>query len=520
MPFETKDYVLAITGHDVEEWRGELLPSSAAPDPAELPPGLDRKAARRTRSSGLARRFGPLCALGRAGLRQLLQGLRAARLRPRRLTRLRKRHRPHDPVRSRLSLAKPRLATVLSRAPARADRQRSKKTLRSHSGRGLPLCRAPELTAFPVERSGIVEKAEAEQFSRVTRQSAGAAMAASRANWERSDARADAALSAVDFRPHRACRPPSRRRGGGLQPPRGLAPPHQLRGSRAPHPPACAGAAEARRRLGDRVATLAWNSYRHLELYYAVSGMGAVCHTVNPRLSPDQIVYIINHAGIARALRRPHLRARWRAIAPHRANPASGRGAADRRGRTCPTSRCPPACALSATKTLIAAADDDFVWPEFDESTAASLCYTSGTTGRPERRALQPSLDGAARLRGRHGRTCSACAPPTACCRSCRCSTSTPGACRIARRWSGAKLVMPGRHLDGASLHELFEAERVTFTAGVPTVWLGLLQHLRDSGEQLDTLKRIADRRLGLPAGADRGIRRASTASRSCMAGA
>ena len=142
----------------------------------------------------------------------------------------------------------------------------------------------------------------------------------------------------------------------------------------------------------------------------------------------------------------------------------------------------PPGMALHCYDTLMDAADEDYAWPSFDENTASALCYTSGTTGRPKGVLYRH------RSTVLHAYAIAlpdvlCCAPPTACCRWCRCSTSTPGASPTAPALTGAALVLPGRHLDGASMAALLNEERVTFTAGVPTVWLGLLQHLRASGE-------------------------------------
>jgi acyl-CoA synthetase (AMP-forming)/AMP-acid ligase II len=240
---------------------------------------------------------------------------------------------------------------------------------------------------------------------------------------------------------------------------------------------------------GDRVATLAWNSYRHLELYYAISGIGAVCHTVNPRLALDDIAYIVNHAedvvlfadtglaGLVTALA-PLVRDTVRTVVMMTDAAAM------------PEVTLAPGMNLGCYETLMAEADAADAWPEFDENTAAALCYTSGTTGRPKGvlyshrstvihalGANQPDVFGM-----RATDRVLLCTPMFH-----ACGWSIPYIAPMA----GAAQIYPGRHLDGASLHHLAETERATFSMAVPTVWLGVLQHLRDTGGKLTTLRRL-----------------------------
>ncbi|MEO1689178.1 MAG: AMP-binding protein, partial [Pseudomonadota bacterium] len=238
--------------------------------------------------------------------------------------------------------------------------------------------------------------------------------------------------------------------------------------------------AAALARLGvrrhDRVGTIAWNNQRHLEAYYAISGMGAVCHVMNPRYSPEQLVYIMNHAEdrvllidatfvpLIAALK-PHLKSVEHVVvmAPSDAQPET------------------PFEALNYDD-LIAAEPADFAWPsDLDERDAAGLCYTSGTTGNPK------GVLYSHRSTVLHGMMA---ALPSV----CGVDESTvilpvvpmfhvmawgiPYAALIA----GAKLVMPGPRLDGASLFELMDAEKVDMAAGVPTIWLGLLGEMQKRG--------------------------------------
>ncbi len=239
----------------------------------------------------------------------------------------------------------------------------------------------------------------------------------------------------------------------------------------------------------DRVATLAWNGFRHLELYYAISGMGAICHTANPRLATDDIAYIMNDArsvllfadttfAAAIAAAMPLCHGRVRAVVMM----------CDRAGM--PELKLPAGMALLCYEELMAAADEAFDWPTFDERTAASLCYTSGTTGRPKgvlyshrSTVLHAYATNAANAFGL--RFYDRVMPVVPMFHVNAWGLPYSGLA------AGASMVMPGRHLDGPSVARLMNDERVTISAGVPTVWLGLLQHLRASGERLHTVKRL-----------------------------
>jgi fatty-acyl-CoA synthase len=236
---------------------------------------------------------------------------------------------------------------------------------------------------------------------------------------------------------------------------------------------------------GARVATLAWNGYRHLELYFGVSGSGRVLHTLNPRLHPDQVVWIANHAEdeilcfdmtFLPLVQAVHAKCttikHWVAMCD-----------ADK----LPTDSGIPN--LTSYETLLAGQSTHYTWPELDENTASSMCYTSGTTGNPKAALYS------------HRSTllhAYAAALPDVMCISARDSILPVVPMFHVNAWgipysaamTGAKLVFPGPALDGKSIYELIEAEKVTFAAGVPTVWQMLLSHMKPNGLNFSSLKR------------------------------
>jgi len=241
-------------------------------------------------------------------------------------------------------------------------------------------------------------------------------------------------------------------------------------------------------RAGDRVATLGWNDHRHFEIYYAVSGMGAIVHTVNPRLAPDDIAYIIGHAEDAVLFADPSFAPLVAAIAPRLPSLRSVMMMTDAAG--VPALTLPHGVALLCYETLTAAADEDYVWPDFDENTASALCYTSGTTGRPKgvlysHRSTLLHAYGCSSADALGLRAVDRAMPVVPMFHAN--AWSFPYAAPMA----GAALVMPGRHLDGPSVHALMDDERVTISSGVPTVWLALLHHWQKTGKRPATLQRL-----------------------------
>jgi 3-(methylthio)propionyl---CoA ligase len=238
-------------------------------------------------------------------------------------------------------------------------------------------------------------------------------------------------------------------------------------------------------RLGDRVATLAWNTWRHLEAWYGIMGIGAVYHTVNPRLFPEQIAWIINHAEDRMLLADVTFVPLLEKIA--------GRLSRIERFVILTDAKRMPATALSnATpyEEWIAEADGDFAWKSFDENTAAGMCYTSGTTGNPKgvlyshrSNVLHGLMANSADMKGYSSRDV---VMPTVPMFHANC-----WAMAFAGPIAGASLVMPGAKLDGESVFELLDRFKVTCTAAVPTVWLMLLQYLASSGNKLSHLEKV-----------------------------
>ena len=237
--------------------------------------------------------------------------------------------------------------------------------------------------------------------------------------------------------------------------------------------------------IGDRVATLAWNGYRHLELYYAVSGSGAVVHTINPRLHPEQIAYIANHAEDQYLFFDLTFLPLIEAVAAHCKTVKGFVLMSDRAHMPKETKIANLLC----YEDLISASDDTYAWPLFDENSAATLCYTSGTTGNPK---------GALYSHRSTVLHAYASALPNALNVSATDTVLPVVPMFHVNAWglpysvlqAGAKLVFPGAALDGKSLFELFESEGVTLSAGVPTVWLGLLNHALQNDLKFSTFRR------------------------------
>ena len=237
--------------------------------------------------------------------------------------------------------------------------------------------------------------------------------------------------------------------------------------------------------FSDRVATLAWNGYRHMEMYFGVSGSGRVLHTVNPRLHPDQIAWIVNHAEdqvlcfdvtFLPLVQAVHARCptvkKWVALCDADKLPADS-----------------GILGLTSYEDWIGAQSPDYAWPQFDENSASSMCYTSGTTGNPK-----------AALYSHRSTTLHAYAAalPDVMCLSARDSVLPVVPMFHVNAWgipysaalTGCKLVFPGPAMDGKSIYELIESEKVSYAAGVPTVWQMMLGHMKPAGLKFSTLKR------------------------------
>ena len=236
---------------------------------------------------------------------------------------------------------------------------------------------------------------------------------------------------------------------------------------------------------GDRIATLAWNDYRHLEAYYAIGGSGFVCHTINPRLFPEQIAFIINHAEDRWVMTDPMFVPLLEQLRPQTANVAGYIVLAP--AESMPDTTLPNAVSYEA---LIVNESSHFDWPELDEQAAVALCYTSGTTGDPKGVLYSH--------RSTVLHAYASIAPDAVNLSSRDCVLPVVPLFHV-NAWGipysammvGAKVVLPGPKMgDGATLHELMERERVTLSLGVPTVWSALLHYTAQEGKRLNYLER------------------------------
>ncbi|MGE7198237.1 long-chain-fatty-acid--CoA ligase [Brevundimonas naejangsanensis] len=236
---------------------------------------------------------------------------------------------------------------------------------------------------------------------------------------------------------------------------------------------------------GDRVATLAWNTGNHMETWYGIMGIGAVCHTLNPRLFPEQLAYIIKHAEDRVIFTDLTFVPLLEAVLPH--CPTVERVIVMTDAAHMPQAKLPKA---EAYETVLEQVNSDVVWGGFDEQTACGLCYTSGTTGNPKGVLYSHRSNFIHTLLGLQSTVMGA----------------TPSEVILpivpmfhANAWgiafggpaAGSKLVMPGAKMDGASVYELIETEGVTFSAAVPTVWQGLYGHMVENGLKFSTLRKV-----------------------------
>jgi len=235
---------------------------------------------------------------------------------------------------------------------------------------------------------------------------------------------------------------------------------------------------------GDMLATLAWNDHRHMEMYYAASCSGSVCHTINPRLFPEQLNYIINHAEDKFIFVDPMFVPLLEAL---KDQIPKVEGFIVMAGQdSMPETSLPN---VHCYEALLEGESSEFDWPELDENTACSLCYTSGTTGNPKgvlysHRALVLQCYASCGAMGLSNQDTVLPIVPMFHVNA----WNMPYSAAL----SGFNLVFPGSKMgDGETLHQLIEEEQVNYSAGVPTVWLGLLNYLRETGKQVESLQSV-----------------------------
>ena len=238
-------------------------------------------------------------------------------------------------------------------------------------------------------------------------------------------------------------------------------------------------------KLGDRIATMAWNSDRHVEAWFGIMGLGAICHTLNPRLFAEQLDYIINHA-------EDRIMFVDTTFLPIIEGLKERFGTIEKYVVLTDAAHMPDTALPNAVtyEEWIGGVDDDFEWKTFNENTAAALCYTSGTTGNPKgvlyshrSNVLHGLMVNQPDVFGLRSEDAIMAIVPMFHANAWALTFAIPAA--------GAKLVMPGPAMDGASIYEMLESEEVSSTAAVPTVWLGLLQYLEQTGKKLPHLKRV-----------------------------